>query len=185
MKKHGQSYRKIVLTALFASLITVGALIPPIPAGPLPVTLQTLAVYTTAGMLGAKWGSAALAIYIALGAIGLPVFSGGQGGIGVLTGATGGYIIGFFAIPIAVGLSIRLFGRKSGALAVGMAVGTLVCYAIGTAWFMLVYTRAGSTVTLGSALTACVIPFLLPDAIKITLAVGLTGRLWRRIQPNR
>lgn len=172
----------MVLTALFAALITVGALLPPIPAGPLPITLQTLTIYLTAGMLGAKWGSAALAIYIALGAIGLPVFAGGQGGVGVLMGATGGYIVGFFAIPIAVGLFSRLFGRKMGALVIGMAVGTLVCYALGTAWFVLVYTRAGSAVTLGSALTACVIPFLLPDALKITLAALLTSRLGRHLR---
>lgn len=167
----------MVLTALFAALITVGALIPPIPAGPLPITLQTLTVYLTAGMLGAKWGSVALGIYVAFGGIGLPVFTGGQGGIGVLMGATGGYIVGFFAIPIAVGLFVRLFGSKVWSLGCGMAVGTLICYAFGTVWFMFVYTQADSAITLGSALAACVIPFVLPDMLKMLLASWLVSRL--------
>lgn len=181
MKKIGKTTYPLILTALFAALITVGALIPPIPIGPLPVTLQTLTIYITAGLLGAKWGSAALGIYVALGAVGLPVFSGGQGGIGVLLGATGGYIVGFFAITVAVGAFVRLFGRKMWVLVIGMAVGTLVCYCFGTAWFVVVYTRAGSAITFGSALATCVIPFLLPDALKIAIAVLLVNRLSKRL----
>ncbi len=173
-----------VLTALFAALITVGALLPPIPIGAVPVTLQTLTVYITAGMLGAKWGSAAVAIYIALGALGLPVFTGGQGGFGVLFGATGGYIIGFLAIPLAVGLFAHLFGRRGWALALGMAIGTLACYAFGTAWFTLVFIQSGSAIGFWEALSICLLPFLLPDALKMTLGALLVSRLWRQIRTN-
>lgn len=169
-----------VRTALFAALITVGALIPPLPFGALPITLQTLTVYLTAGMLGAKWGSAAVALYIALGALGLPVFTGGQGGFGVLFGATGGYIIGFLAISIVVGLTVQLFGGKRWALLVGMALGTLVCYAVGTVWFVFAYTGR-EAISFGEALATCVLPFILPDAIKMTLAAGLIGKLKRAV----
>lgn len=180
MTKRNQTVYMMILTALFAALITVGALIPPIPVGSLPITLQTLTVYVTAGMLGVKWGSAAVGIYIALGALGLPVFTGGQGGLGVLFGATGGYILGFLLIVLAVGLTVRLFGRRLWSLLGGMAVGTLACYAFGTAWFVLLYTRSNGAIGVGEALSICVLPFLLPDALKMTLAALLVCRLSKR-----
>lgn len=181
MSKRSQMLGQTVRTALFAAIISVSTLIPPLPVGALPITMQTLAIYMTAGMLGAKWGSVSLALYIALGALGLPLFTGGQGGIGVLLGATGGYIIGFFAITVTVGLFIKGFGRKLWALIVGMAIGTLVCYGFGTAWFMLVYTQSSGSITLGGALAVCVLPFLLPDALKMVLAALLVRRLSRRL----
>lgn len=171
----------MICTALFAALIAVSGLIPPIPIGVLPVTLQTLTVYVTAGMLGAKWGSAAVGLYIALGAIGFPVFTGGQGGLGVLFGASGGYIVGFLAIPIAVGLFTSLFGRRIPILIASMAVGTLLCYAIGTVWFMLGYAQNGDAISIGGAIGACVLPFVLPDAVKIALATLLVVRLRGRL----
>lgn len=183
MTKRRKTVNSMVMTALFAALITVGALIPPIPVGALPITLQTLTICITAGLLGAKWGSAAVGLYIALGAIGLPVFTGGQGGIGVLFGATGGYIVGFLALTLVIGLFTQRFGRKFWSLIVGMAVGMIACYAIGTVWFVAVYTD-GDAVTFGQALTMCVLPFILPDALKITLAAVLVSRLGRHIRVN-
>lgn len=167
----------MVCTALFTALIVVCALIPQFPIGPIPITLQTLAVYIAVGMLGLKWGSISVLLYIALGAIGLPVFSGGRGGIGVLLGTTGGYIIGFIFIALVTGVMIHFFGRKIWALAVGMIGGTAVCYLFGTVWYILLYTQNTGAITVGKALSLCVIPFLLPDLLKIVVACLLTNRL--------
>ena len=116
--------------------------------------------------------------YILLGAVGAPVLSGFKGGVGALLGTTGGYIIGFlFTAPI-VGLATETLGRSLPVLIGSMAVGILVCYAFGTAWFMYVYARKTGLIGLGTALGWCVIPYLLPDAVKVALASALVGRLW-------
>ena len=115
---------------------------------------------------------------ILLGAVGIPVFSGFRGGVGVLLGVTGGYIVGFLFTALTVGLAVKRFGRSFPVLILSMVLGILLCYAFGTAWFMIIYTRGGNAVTLGSALGMCVVPYLIPDGIKIVLAAVLVRRLW-------
>ena len=116
--------------------------------------------------------------YILLGAVGAPVFSGFKGGIGALLGTTGGYIVGFLFTALIVGLAVEKFGRSLPVLIVSMVLGILVCYAFGTAWFMVVYARKTGPIGLGTALGWCVFPYLLPDAVKIALASALTVRLY-------
>lgn len=165
--------------ALFAVLISVCAWVA-VPTVP-PFTLQTLGVMLSAALLGWKRGLAAVFIYILLGAIGLPVFSGFQSGLGVLLGPSGGYIWGFIFLALSVGLFAQK--EKSGYLLVGMILGLLLCYACGAAWFMLVYTRSSGSIGLWAALGSCVLPFILPDLVKMLLAFYLHRRLRGFIRP--
>ncbi|WP_316607045.1 biotin transporter BioY [uncultured Ruminococcus sp.] len=163
--------KDMVFTAMFAALIAVCSIIS-IPIGEVPVTLQTFAICLTAAMLGWKRGTLAVFIYILLGAIGVPVFAGMSGGIGILAGPTGGYIIGFILTSLIVGFAADRWARKALPLAISMVAGVLACYVTGTIWFMVV-TGMG----LVESLMLCVVPFLLFDAAKIALAVLLSNRL--------
>ncbi|MBQ9210554.1 MAG: biotin transporter BioY [Clostridia bacterium] len=170
------STREITYVALSIALIAVCSWIS-IPMT-IPFTLQTFAVCLVTGLLGLKLGLWSVGGYILLGAIGVPVFSGFRGGLGALLGTTGGYIVGFLFTALAVGLAVRRFGRKLWPLILSMVVGILLCYAFGTAWFMIVYARATGPISLGTALGWCVFPYLIPDAVKLTLAALLTLRLY-------
>ena len=143
----------------------------------IPFTLQTFAVCLVTALLGLKLGLWTVAGYILLGAVGVPVFSGFRGGPGALLGTTGGYIIGFLFTALAVGLAVKQFGRKLLPLILSMGLGILLCYAFGTAWFMIVYARATGPISLGTALGWCVLPYLIPDGVKVALAALLTLRL--------
>lgn len=160
----------IVYIGLFAALIAVCAWI----SIPMTVsfTLQTCAVCLTAGLLGWKRGTLTVIIYILLGMIGLPVFTGFKSGIAAVTGPTGGYIVGFIFTALIVGFAADKLGKKLWMNVIFMAIGILVCYLFGTIWFMIAYK-----VTFASALTTCVVPFLIPDAVKIAVAAVLVNRL--------
>ncbi|MCR5207466.1 MAG: biotin transporter BioY [Eubacterium sp.] len=169
--------KDIAFTGIAAAIIAVCSFIT-IPVGAVPVTLQTFAVCLVSGILGLKRGTLSVLIYILIGALGVPVFSGFKGGIGVLLGATGGYIIGFVFTAMITGfVSDRT--KKLPALMLSMALGAAICYAFGTAWFILVYTK--EQMPLGKTLALCVTPFLIPDAVKITVASLLTFRLRDRL----
>lgn len=168
--------RDITYPAIFVALMAICAwtAVPTV----VPFTLQTFAVCAAAGLLGTWQSIAAVVVYIALGAVGVPVFSGFRGGIGVLLGNTGGYIIGFIFIALTVGLAVKMFGRKPLVLTLSMTIGVLVCYAFGTAWFMIIYANTnGSAMALGTVITKCVLPFIIPDAFKIALAVFITSKV--------
>ena len=171
--------KDLALCALFAALIAVCAWIS-IPAT-VPFTIQTFAIFAALGLLGGKRGTVAVAVYLLLGAIGVPVFAGFQGGIGALLGTTGGYLLGFLLTALIVwGMEAR-FGSKTGVFLLSAVLGMLVCYAFGTAWYLVVYARTKGAISLATALGWCVVPFLIPDAVKIALAVLLRGRLKRHI----
>ncbi len=152
-----------------------------IPVGAIPVTLQTMAVCLICGLFGLKRGTLSTLVYIILGAVGVPVFSGFKGGIGVLAGATGGYIIGFIFTALIVG-AVSDKTEKLWALIVSMIIGTAVCYAFGTVWFMLVYSGETAAHILSKTLAVCVTPFIIPDAVKIIIASLLTTRLKKHIK---
>ena len=116
-------------------------------------------------------------LYIILGAVGVPVFAGFSGGVGVLLGTTGGYIIGFLFTALLYWVITHFFGDKLPVMIIAMALGLVVCYAFGTAWFMLVYARTTGAVGLMTALGWCVFPFILPDCVKIALAILLAKRI--------
>lgn len=162
--------RKMAEVAVFSALLCV---ISPfaIPIGPVSITLATFGVYLSGAELGCKKGGAAVAVYLMLGFIGLPVFSGFMGGVQRLIGPTGGYLVGYIPCAMITGFFSRKF-KRLWASAAGMALGTVVLYALGTAWFCLM-----SGTSLLPALSACVFPFLPGDAAKIACAALLGDRL--------
>lgn len=167
--------RDIAYIAFFAVVIAVCSWIS-IPTV-VPFTLQTFAVFLTVGVLGGKRGTLAVFVYILLGVCGVPVFSGFSGGIGVLLGQTGGYIAGFLFSALVMWGIEKLLGRSLWMLILSMVLGILACYAVGTAWFMAVYGRTAGPVGVTAVLSWCVIPFIIPDAVKIALACILSRRL--------
>ena len=170
----------LVMVALFAALIAVCAWIT-IP-GAVPFTLQTMGVFLAVGLLGGKRGTAAVLVYILLGAVGMPVFSGFSGGVGRLLGTTGGYIIGFLVAALAMWAMEAIFGKAKRVLPVSMLLGLLLCYAFGTAWFLVLYTQTKGAISVASVLSMCVVPFIIPDLLKIALALLLTSRLSKFIK---
>ncbi len=169
--------RDMVLCALFAALMAVCAWIS-VQVTEIAFTLQTFAVVLTLRLLGGKRGTICIAVYLLLGVAGVPVFSGCRGGIGVLLGATGGYILGFLVWALVYWLLTAIF-PKAGLAA--LVLGQLVFYGLGTAWFQAVYLQASGAIGLGAVLIKCVLPYLLPDAAKLGLALLLARRLKRYI----
>lgn len=147
-----------------------------------PFTLQTFAVFATVAILGMKRGTIAVLVYIILGAVGVPVFAGFSGGFGTLLGTTGGYIIGFLFTALITGGIIKAFGKKIWVMAAAMVLGLVACYAFGTVWFIYVYTSTKSAVGIMTALSWCVIPFIIPDLCKIALAILLERRVGRFVR---
>lgn len=174
--------RDIAYIAVFTALIAVGAWI----AIPTPVridfTLQTLGVFLAVGVLGGRRGTLAVAAYLLLGAVGAPVFSGFSGGLSALVSPSGGYLIGFFFTALFMWGVEKAVGEKLWKLALSMALGAVIYYAFGTAWFMVVYPMGGEGVSLWTALSWCVIPYIPFDAIKIALAMALTAMLRRHVR---
>lgn len=164
--------RMLVFTALFATLIVVFAQLQiPMP-GLVPISLATFGVMMCGLVLGWRWGALAVAVYILLGAVGVPVFAGFKGGVSALLGPTGGYIIGYLPYAALAGLAIPSLQEKYWGRCVLLALGTGVCYALGTAWFMHATGR-----TLAESMGLCVLPFLPGDAAKIILSALLAPRL--------
>ncbi|MDO5153459.1 MAG: biotin transporter BioY [Eubacteriales bacterium] len=161
--------------AMFAVMIAVCSWIS-IPAT-VPFTLQTFGVFLAVGVLGGKRGTLAVLVYLLLGTVGVPVFAGFSGGIGCLLGTTGGYIVGFLFSALVMWLMERLLGKKPWVLALSMVLGLLVCYAFGTVWFMQVYAKTSGAIGMWTALGWCVFPYIIPDAVKIILAMVLSRRL--------
>ena len=173
--------RDMAYIALFAILIAVCAWIS-IPMTTISFTLQTFAIFAALLTLGGRRGTYAVTVYLLLGAVGFPVFSGFQGGLGALLGATGGYIIGFLGSALVYWLLTALVKDTLPVRITACLLGLIVCYAFGTAWFMAVYARGGGAVSLGAALSMCVLPFILPDCAKIALATLLSARLRDRLK---
>ena len=142
-----------------------------------PFTLQTFAVFLAVGVLGGRRGTMAVLVYLLMGAVGLPVFTGFSGGIGHLLGSTGGYIVGFVFTALVMWGMERIPGSRTVVLAVSMVLGLLVCYAFGTAWFLLVYARTTGPVGVWTAVGWCVAPYVVPDLMKLALALVLRRRL--------
>ena len=160
----------MVLASVFAALTAICAWLS-IPIPPVAFTLQTFALLLTLGVLGGKWGSISIWLYLLLGLVGLPVFSGFRGGAAALLDVTGGFLWGF-----ALGAPVYWALEKLGKIPAMIAF-QLVCYGCGCWWFS-VYT--GNTGFLAAALT-CVVPYLIPDGIKLWLAYSLSNRLKKHI----
>lgn len=169
--------RDLTYIAVFTALLAVCAWI----AIPTPVridfTLQTMGVFLAVGVLGGRRGTLAILAYLLLGLVGAPVFSGFSGGPGALLTPSGGYLVGFLFSGLLMWGMEKLPGKKIWILALSMVLGLLVCYAFGTAWFMVVYPMGGERVSLWTALTWCVFPYVIFDMAKIALALLLSAAL--------
>lgn len=168
----------MTLIALFTGLMALCAWISvPVPAPFVQFTMQTFAIFAALMTLGGRRGSYAVAAYLLLGAVGAPVFSGFRGGPGVLLGTTGGYILGFV---FTAALYWWMTARLGESLAVKITAGVLgmaAYYTFGTAWYLALYARTGNPVGLTAALGYCVAPFVLPDLVKLGLALLLSQRV--------
>lgn len=163
------NYKNISLCALFAALISICAVIS-VPAI-IPFTLQTLAITMCVYLLGTKNALITILVYILIGSVGLPVFSGFQSGVGVLFGATGGFIIGF--IPMTFFLGITFKNAKSLVRTIiGCSVALLSLYLTGTVWLAIFTSMSVSKIIL-----ICIVPFILPDVLKIIAAIFIGKRI--------
>lgn len=176
-KNKKKNFRTIdlVYIALGAVLISVCSWIS-VPTT-VPFTMQTFAVFFVLSALGGKRGTAAIIVYVLLGAVGIPVFAQFTSGIGILLGNTGGYIVGFIFMGLVYWLIVGFLGKKPLVEILAMVAGLAVCYAFGTAWFMVVYAHANGAVGLAMVFAWCVIPFIIPDLVKLGLALSLARRL--------
>ena len=164
--------------ALFAVLMAVCAWITvPLPKPLVQFTLQTFAMFMALTTLGGRRGLYAMVVYLLLGAVGVPVFSGFRGGLGVLLDTTGGYIIGFAAAALIYWLLTAKLGDSLPVKIAACVLGLAVCYAFGTAWFLVLYARTTGPIGVTTALSWCVLPYIVPDLLKLALAVVLSGRI--------
>ena len=170
------SVKNMVHCALFAALLAVCAWIS-IPVTDVAFTLQTFGIFLALGLLGGKRGSGAILIYLLLGAAGMPVYAGFAGGFSVLLGPTGGFLLGYVLCAAVSGAVVRRFGFARRVFWPALIAGTVCCYLAGMLWFCAVTGSA-----LPAAFSACVLPFLPGDALKIALAVSLCLRLHRPLR---
>lgn len=166
---------QITVTAIFAALMCIFGPMS-VPIGPVPISLTNFVIYIAVFVLGTKLGTLSFVVYLLLGAFGLPVFSGFAGGVGKLVGPTGGYLVGFIPMALICGFFITKFFNKKHIVAIGMVFATLVVYALGTVWF--VFQMKCDVLY---ALTVCVFPFLIGDAIKIAISIVLGSILRKRL----
>ena len=171
MKKPKLTVKDMAYCAIGAALLSVSAWIS-IPMPQVSFTMQSFAVFFILGLLGGRRGTISIGIYLFLGFVGLPVFSGFRGGVGVILGVTGGYIWGFLLAGLLYWAVTSLLGKRLHIRLIAMILGMAVCYGCGCLWFS-VYSGGG----LGLILLRCVVPYLIPDGVKIALAVSLAGRL--------
>ena len=156
-----------LLTAVFCILAPHTLYLPFSPVG---ITLGSFLLYLTGLLLGPRFGCISVLLYLCMGLLGLPVFSGYTAGAGVLFGPTGGFLIGYLpCVAVIGGLVQGAAGGRKGAIRflIAIVTGTVLLYLAGTVWFMCVYTKGAS---FGEALAACVVPFLPFDAVKLVLA---------------
>ena len=142
--------------------------------------MQTFAVFLACLVLDGCRASISLAVYLLLGAIGIPVFASFNAGVGVLLGPTGGYIVGFVFLGLVYALCTKLIRNELVGQIVGLVAGLVVLYLFGTVWFVFGYT-GGSEMSFAIALAKCVVPFILPDAAKMALALFVGRRLKKAI----
>ena len=166
--------RMMVFASLMAALIAIGSYLS-IPIGPVPIVLQNLFVLLAGLLLGSRWGAAAVGVFLLAGTCGLPVFAGGAGGIGRFAGPTGGYLIGFLAAAFLVGLLTERAKPRLLLDVAAMVAGTLVIYALGVPWLMVV-----TGMDLPKALAVGMFPFLVGDVLKIA-AAALIARALRPV----
>lgn len=176
--------KSVVFVALMAAFLCIFSPIS-IPLPLVPITLQTFGVFLASALLGWKRGTVAVLIYLLLGLIGLPVFSGWTGGFSSFATPSSGYIIGFLFTALLTGFLIDRFSRQFWMYPVAMAAGLAVCYLFGTIWFLVYMNVWMSTpYSFWEAVLICVLPFLVGDAVKIAAATALSYPLRKQLARN-
>lgn len=166
--------KQMVLIALMTAVTCVlGPLSIPLPFSPVPISLTNFAIFLAIFILGMKNGTISFIIYLLLGAVGVPVFSSFRGGLQVLAGPTGGYLIGFIFLALIMGFALDHFDRKLVPTIIGMIIGMAVCYAFGTVWLAKLLS-----LSFKEGLMMGVIPYLPGDAAKIIIAAIVGPKLY-------
>ena len=163
--------KRMVYAALMAALTAAGAYIA-IPIGPVPIVLQNLFVMLAGLLLGGRWGLISVGVYLLAGAMGLPVFAGGAGGVGKFVGPTGGYLLGFAAAAYLVGVISEKGHGRVAIDVLAMVAGTFVLYAFGVSWLKVV-----TGMSVSKAIAVGMVPFLIGDALKIAAAIPIARAL--------
>ena len=173
--------KQMVLIALMTAVTCVlGPLSIPLPFSPVPISLTNFAIFLAIFVLGMKNGTISFIIYLLLGAVGVPVFSSFRGGLQVLAGPTGGYLIGFIFLALIMGFALEHFDRKLVPTIIGMIIGMAVCYAFGTVWLAKLLS-----LSFKEGLMMGVIPYLPGDAAKIIIAAIVGPKLYGATQKIR
>ncbi len=181
-EKSGFSTKQLAMIALMTALTCVLAPLS-IPIGPVPISFTNFVIYLALYLLGWKKGTISYIIYLLIGMVGIPVFSGFTGGLGKLAGPTGGYLAGFILMALIAGFFIEKFSENKpshiAVCVISMIVATAVCYLFGTVWFVQVYAGSETPYTYSAAMAACVYPFIPGDLVKI-IAAAIIGPQLRR-----
>ena len=173
-KSTSKAYSMTSIALMAAVICVVGPFT--LPIGPVPISLAPLAIFLSVYILGTKKGTLSLLIYLLIGAVGVPVFSGFTGGIGKLAGPTGGYLIGYIIMALIAGWFIHRFYDQVVIQFLGMVLGLAVLYAFGTAWLAI-----SAHMTFAAALAVGVLPFIVFDLIKIVIAIALGRTIRKRL----
>ena len=177
--------KKLVFTALFGALISIGCVIAiPLPGG-VPITVQNLFAILAGGVLGSFWGGLSVLIWIILGAVGIPVFANAHGGLAIILGPTGGYMLGYALGSLFLGMTLgspkMTESKKDAKLVIKIVLFSLIAYALvylpGIPWFMHVMAGKGKPQTFQNALRLTFIPFIPGDLIKWAVTISLLAFL--------
>ena len=175
-RKNNFSTSTMTMVALMAAVLCVLAPFS-IPVGPVPISLATFGLYVAVMIFGEKNAVAVCLMYLLIGFVGMPVFSGFSGGPAKLLGPTGGYLFGYLLLTAIAGWFVDKFPGKRGMCAFGLVMGTVACYAVGTVWMAV-----QMEISFSAALMVGVVPFLAGDVVKIIIAVWLGYLIRRRIR---
>ena len=172
MEKKLTTYHMAVTALMAAVMCVLGPLT--VPIGAVPISLANFVICLTAWLLGPKFGTLSVAVYLCIGLIGVPVFSGYGAGLAKLAGPTGGYLVGYLLLALIGGLFIEKSNGNPVVSGIGLVLGDAACYVLGTAWFVF-----QMQCELGYALSVCVYPFIALDLAKIVVSC-IVGALLRK-----
>ena len=174
MEKKLTTYQMAVTALMAAVMCVLGPLT--VPIGAVPISLANFVICLTAWLLGPKFGTLSVAVYLCIGLIGVPVFSGYGAGLAKLAGPTGGYLVGYLLLALIGGLFIEKSNGNPVVSGIGLVLGDAVCYVLGTAWFVF-----QMQCELGYALSVCVYPFIALDLAKIVVSCVVGALLRKRL----
>ena len=176
MKNKKLTTYQMAVTAVMAAVMCVLSPLS-IPIGAVPIAMANLVICFAAWLLGPKFGTLSVVIYLLIGLIGVPVFAGYSAGVSILAGPTGGYLVGYLPLAFIGGLFIEKSNGNTVISGLGLILGDAVCYVLGTAWFVF-----QMQCELGYALSVCVYPFIAFDLTKIVISCIIGSLLRKRLE---